>query len=343
VSDAKPKGWILSHQFPPATNPAELATSQTASDRIRGYPLSSCSQVNWLCGRPELLTPPNLDILFVGKPPILDVVSLERWLGWIKACAAHGALVVLDFTDNHLSPSADPVARNFYAEAIPLANVVTVPTDSLKSALLSFGFDRPYQVINDLVEQETSRPAKHLKNEVPVGLWFGHSQNIRYLRQHFEAQHDLWVDRRFILLTDEAWFESSGLAVNEWTQLDTGPIVYPYPWSIRAMEDAGSIADFALVPSDPGDDRKNGASPNRLVSALTLGLPTIASPLQSYLEFCDCWTDINSRDEVEKLRDNPTMFSGQVTLFQTKFLYQFKADFVGNQWNSLISRLWSAQ
>jgi hypothetical protein len=343
VSNTKPRGWILSHQFPPATNPVELATSQTASDRIRSHPISSCPQANWLCGRPELLTPPNLEILFIGKPPIWDVVSLRRWLDWIKVSASRGTLVVLDFTDNHLSPSADPIARDFYAQAIPLADVVTVPTDALKSTLLSLGFDRPCRVINDLVEQQTSRPGKRLKNKVPVGLWFGHSQNIRYLRQHFEANHQLWVNRRFILLTDQAWLKSSGLAVNKWTQLNGGPIAYAYPWSIGAMEDAGSIADFAVLPSDPSDPRKNGASPNRLVSALTLGLPTIASPLPSYLEFGDCWTNIDSRDEVEKFLDNPTMFSDQVALFQTKFLYQFKADFVGNQWDSLICDLCSAQ
>jgi hypothetical protein len=342
VSNAKPKGWILSHQFTRGTNPVELATSQTASDRIRGFPCSAYSQADWLCGRPELLTPPDLEILFIGKPPIRDTVSLRRWLDWIKVSASRGTRIILDFTDNHLSPGADPNALDFYTQAIPLADVVTVPTDSLKSALLSLGFDRPYRVINDLVEQETSRPAKRLKNKVPVGLWFGHSQNIRYLRQHFEATNDLWANRRFILLTEIAWFKSSGLAVNEWTQLDSGPIVYPYPWSISAMEDAGSIADFALLPSDPNDARKNGASANRLVSALALGLPTIASPLPSYLEYSDFWTDIESRDDVEKFLDDPTMFADQVTLFQNKFLYQFKADFVGNQWDSLISDLCSA-
>ena len=53
------------------------------------------------------------------------------------------------------------------------------------------------------------------------------------------------------------------------------------------MVEAAKGCHVALIPSNAGDPRKNGASNNRVVTALALGLVPMATIIESYREFED--------------------------------------------------------
>ena len=56
-------------------------------------------------------------------------------------------------------------------------------------------------------------------------------------------------------------------------------------WSIPAMQSAAGISHACIIPSDAADIKKAGASSNRLITALAMGLPTLAEGLSAYNEF----------------------------------------------------------
>ena len=64
------------------------------------------------------------------------------------------------------------------------------------------------------------------------------------------------------------------------------------------MISAAKRADFCLIPSDRHDPRQAGASANRLITALALGLPVIAEPLPAYEPYAAFFTDIHSAESL---------------------------------------------
>ena len=91
-------------------------------------------------------------------------------------------------------------------------------------------------------------------------------------------------------------------------------------WSIQAMINTSKFCDLIIIPSDPGDPKKEGVSSNRLITALALGLPTAASIMESYKEYNEYFTDIDSEKFIE-LIDNPDKFHLQVFKIKHSFRY----------------------
>ena len=63
------------------------------------------------------------------------------------------------------------------------------------------------------------------------------------------------------------------------------------------MVEAAKGCHVALIPSDVGDPRKNGASNNRLVTALALGLMPVATMIDAYLPFSECIAEVASGED----------------------------------------------
>ena len=108
-------------------------------------------------------------------------------------------------------------------------------------------------------------------------------------------------------------------------------------WSVEAMLDAAKISDLCIIPSDPADLRKSGASANRLITALAMGLPTAASLLDSYAEHREYFVDIESDQFLEMLKA-PLNFSAQVRAAQALVVPGFAPDVLAASWISLFER-----
>jgi hypothetical protein len=168
-------------------------------------------------------------------------------------------------------------------------------------------------------------------------MWFGDASNLPYL---FGALgiFPRTIPLRLIILTRQAalgWI--SGNAGNA-----PGNVQIQFcPWSIENMIHTGRLADACVIPSDPADPRKNGASSNRLISALSLGLPVAADMLDSYREFAECFVDLRS-ERFHDLVADPLKYRDMVLRAQNGIVQRFSTEALGKKWASFLDRIMGA-
>jgi len=105
---------------------------------------------------------------------------------------------------------------------------------------------------------------------------------------------------------------------------------------VPAVSAAAREADYCVIPSDPASPKRY-ASNNRLVTALALGLPTIATALPSYVEVGDYFANDNSGSAL-KLMENPLAFSQQVHAFQNREIHRFSRESVESSWRAILNK-----
>ena len=104
------------------------------------------------------------------------------------------------------------------------------------------------------------------------------------------------------------------------------------------MIDAARVCDLCVIPSDPADPKKRGVSSNRLLTALSLGLPVGADGVASYQEFRDFFVDLRSSAFTDLLRD-PASGHQAVLEAQRRILPRFSMSSIGNQWAQFLLSL----
>jgi hypothetical protein len=95
-----------------------------------------------------------------------------------------------------------------------------------------------------------------------------------------------------------------------------------------------------LIPSDPADPFKAGASANRIAEALNAGRIAVASPLQSYLQFADAaWLGQDLVAGIRWALANRDEALARVRRGQALIREKFAADRIGRQWHDLLAGL----
>ena len=272
------------------------------------------------------------DILIIGKLKSTSNKSIRFWIEKIKLAKQNGAKIVIDYTDNHLYLN-DFFYRPFYEELITHADEAVVSSNLLKSQLGNL-FKKPITVIEDAIEISAITPKKKNSNSLNI-LWFGHSSNIDYLVKFVNSWNYLNNKITLHILSNE-----EGLAFLNQSRINAPQnlSIYMEVWSINSMIEAAKFCDLAIIPSDPSDPRKSGASSNRLITSLALGLPTAADKLKSYNEFDNYFIDIRSK-EFEHLMNEPDFFHGQVLKAQQKIIPHFTKKIIGQRWISFFDKL----
>ena len=220
----------------------------------------------------------------------------------------------------------------FYHAACALADVICVPTSALKVSLIEdFGIQCKIEVVPDLLEYEPVKPKKELVGPAPAGLWFGHFTNATFLAQFIDSHlHGLTGHTLNIVSSSQT------LAILKAHKFSQPPTVRvkAFPWSVQAVGQVAQISDYCVIPSDC-DSPKRYASNNRLVTALALGLPTLATPLPSYNKFSDHFTSIGSTGEFQLLT-NPVANTEAIGKFQTNRMAAFALPELVKHWRSLL-------
>jgi hypothetical protein len=165
---------------------------------------------------------------------------------------------------------------------------------------------------------------------MPVLLWFGHPSNLPFL---FE------FTQRFSLKNYCELMISTNLEGLDWIKKNHANLNLPktklIPWSIAALPEIAMHADLALLPAGVADIRKSGASANRLLTSLALGLPVLAQSLISYAEFREYYTDID-KDNIHTVIRAPSSQHSKVLDAQYRILPRFLDESLGAQWVSLF-------
>lgn len=277
------------------------------------------------------------DTLFVGKPPLKTPEGLEEWAAVIKYFGANGAHVILDYTDHHLGLTGTPGQR-FYKSILDYASRVTVPSAAMLKLLESQGFPADIiTVVPDPLEVALSSIKRPTKNDA-IGVWFGHKSNVHHLWAWLDREDVKGLFKKIIVVTSADYLASVDFVPGKWNQIERlgGLSVLPVAWSKNSVSELANVVDYSLVISDPTDISKAGCSSNRLVTSLCLGLPTIASPMDSYLEFSDFFVDANDSTTVRAFFDSYEAQAAKPLLFQERFSKDFSQETIEAQWRDLI-------
>jgi hypothetical protein len=301
-----------------------LSVSALASARLRLGPAAvQLRNAGYQIGVGESISS-NCVCLLVGKIGAQSLTArAPLWLGQIDRARAFGARIILDYTDHHLGfPSA--MGSAFYRPVLSKVDCCVTSSLHLKR-MLSREFSGEIRVIPDPIEISLVPPktARYIRTI----LWFGHPSNVAYLLRWLDG---LGSDFSFNLI---ALTNSIGCQLIQRHVLATGASISmsAVEWSVENMLAAARIADFCVLPSDIWDPRKSGASSNRLLTALALGLPTAASMIPSYQEFSEYFLDLDTTS----LPLDSQKFIGlvrQVAKAQREVLPQYSMQAVGSQW-----------
>jgi len=315
----------------PDGSPSALQHSPLASARLRlAVAATAAQELDQKVSLGER-TPERVDRLIVGKIGANDIQTRRGlWLAEIERLKGLGARVYLDYTDHHLDNNS--VMTDFYLAACELADVICTPTRELKTALVEhFKIQCQIAVVPDLLEYESVKPKKALVGAAPVGLWFGHPTNAKFLAQFIDSHLHALTGHSLAIVSSPQTLDI--LKRHKFSQPPTVGIQM-IPWSVQAVAQVAERTDYCVIPSDCNSPKRY-ASNNRLITALALGLPTLATALPSYSEFDDNFATIGS-EEAHDLLKHPEYHSQGCERFQEDGMPAFTRPKLEAQWHSLL-------
>ncbi|MDC3250994.1 hypothetical protein OAU03_01255 [Luminiphilus sp.] len=267
--------------------------------------------------------------MIVGKIGGADIESrAPHWLFQIATALASGTRVFVDYTDHHLETKS--VMTPFY-EKLCLSNCdFVVPTTGLAQMLRSKFESLALHVIEDWLEYDMIAPKIGVA-EITKALWFGHPSNARFLIQLLH----IWpaTTRRAELNIVSSPQILDILNRHSFSKKPNVKVSY-IPWSLEVLPKLAKDCHCAVIPSDL-KSAKRFASSNRLVTALALGLPTVATPLSSYKEFEKYFSAL-SAETLAQVLEAPNSHCGSVSAFQSRYAKRFTLDALSSQWQKLI-------
>lgn len=305
-----------------------LKNSTLASVRLRCVTsMLSALQKGWkVTYGDNILESPS--VVLVGKIGANNIGPRQSlWLEQVKRVKTT-AKIFLDYTDHHLGYNSP--MTNFYEDVIKEVDGCIVPSHGM-AKLLSRRWSGPIVAIEDPLEVNSVSP-KLKSNKPTTLLWFGHSSNIDFLINFLSNGFLIGDHIRLIVLSNQVGlqhFSSASLFSNAKIEINLAL------WSLENMEEAAKIADMCIIPSDLKNPKKSGASSNRLITALTLGLPTAADNLPSYHEFRDYYSDLRD-DSFRDMLNDPARFGHVVTRAQATIMPRFSMNKIGQDWVNLL-------
>lgn len=234
----------------------------------------------------------EVDYLFIGK--IDYVTDKERYIRWIDRVGKlenTKAKIVLDYTDNHLA--GHTLATDFYKLILKNNRIVVICNSHKMLELLiehKIKRDNIY-IINEPIEIEKIEPNQNKINQ-KIGLWFGHLSNIEYLYRELIKFQNFFNENKveLIILTNNNTLPEK--LAQDLRQI-RGLKLKIRKWSVPEMIKSSEEANFIFLPTGYKDIRKKGASSNRLLTSIMLGLPILSNEHDSYLDYKNYYEEIN--------------------------------------------------
>jgi hypothetical protein len=282
--------------------------------------------------------PSEASIIIVGKIGADDIEARSgKWLDLISGARKSGKTVILDYTDHHLGHPS--VMSEFYSRAVALVDRVVVPSAAMAWLLKKF-FDRSITVIPDAIEVPVVDPNRKKPDRYALAverkvLWFGHPSNLPYLLDWLRDLELPGISLQLEILTSDVGISLlRNSTIVSRTRLACSAAV----WNIQSMINSAARSDFCVIPCGVSDPKKQGASSNRLLTALAMGLPTAADPLKSYREYAPYFTELRGQG-FRDLVASPASFHSLVRAAQKGPVAQHSLEKVGEKWWEFILSL----
>lgn len=310
----------------------ELLSSNLASLRMRAGLFASHAHQSGLSFSSGEHINPDASTIVIGKiGGDCHLGRSEKWLKMLSERKKNGKLLVLDYTDHHLVTPTTPMG-DFYSKILPIADKAVVPSKKMKELLHPF-FKKSIAVIEDPIEVPVIPPKSLQVNSTPTVMWFGHASNLHFLIDYLE-NHEL-CDAAFNLYVLSSMNSLTALKNRRIRSRESIKVRF-VEWSISNMIDTTHLCDACLIPSNTSDVRKAGASANRLITALALGLPTFASNLDSYSEFINFYSDLGSMP-ISNFFLNLEIEKEKIRQAQIKVLSDFSKENLSGKWLNYLT------
>ena len=267
----------------------------------------------------------DIDYLFINKPRE-DLIN--KWLEIIINHRKNNKKLFFDYTDHHLI--RQNFLSDFYRKTIKENDHIITSSNKLKKNIKNFKNFKNITVIEDILEIDLQKIKKNNQNS--TFLFFGQPSNLQYLFNLIPT----WDNSKEYSLIIQTSLE--GLKIiqekSRFIQKPNNLNINLQLWSIENMLKASEIVSGVIIPGDINDERKNGVSHNRLITAFALGLPVAASRYESYLEFDNQFVDIDNKSEFENFLKNPSLYSNGVEISQKK-VKNYTQDNIAKKWLNL--------
>ena len=305
----------------------EVLNSNLASIRLRSglfyhpifkdYNVTFCENINLIS---------DLDYLFVGKIGANREDLIELWVDYINLFREKNADIFFDYTDHHLGQKN--IIGDFFKKAIRSHDHIITSSNKLKSHLI--GSYKKITVIEDPIEINLQKISR---NNNSTFLFYGHPTNLNFLFNLIPTW-DNSKEYTLIIQTSEVGLK----IIQEQSKFIKKPnnlnIALQY-WSVENMLKVSHNVSGVIIPGDISDERKNGVSHNRLITAFALGLPVAATRYESYLEFDHQFVDIDNISEFKNFLQNPSLYSSRVEISQRK-VKNYTQENIARKWLNLI-------
>ena len=267
------------------------------------------------------------DILIIGKISASDIELRGRnWLNQIIFCKKNGSKIILDYTDDHLN--LNTAMTPFYKDCLTFVDYCVCSSNYLYEKMKQ-AFGASTFLIPDAIDLKMIIPQKK-NNRVPIILWFGHASNIEFLLKFISKFNSFGMSAMLYVLTNQQgiiklqnYVDNPPLNLNIKTDL----------WSLSSMITASSFCDICIIPSDIKNPKKTGASSNRLVTALALGMPVAANLLDSYIPYKKYFVNLDSRKDFISLVNNPESFYASIKDAQETIIIKYTPDEIFKKWS----------
>jgi glycosyltransferase involved in cell wall biosynthesis len=340
--------WLIppgAMQFASGEDPEQgLLDCHLASVRLRtavaAFEWKRCGNQNHFCDPGAIDAGQSVDwkiTTICVVPKYYHDLPLQLWLDACAAARSSGCRLAIDICDYPFKKS--PAVQAFYSQVLKICDAVVVNSERMAEMIAPHTRHHPL-VIEDAILGETGIPEFAPGQRLEL-LWFGHRSNLHYLDACLEGLARLARQRRCRLTI----VTQGGPGAEEWTHDIQARFAFAFeaqfiPWSLEAMPDALRACDLVLIPSDPSDSFKAGASANRIAEALNAGRFPVASPLPSYLSFAEAaWLGQDLVQGIEWALANRAEVLSRIRRGQALVAEKFAADKIARQWRELFENL----
>ena len=316
--------WLVPYKI---NHNQDISNKNLATIRLRAGLFNLSSFNNFTVSFNENISDiDEIDYLFVGKFAGNREDLVNTWVEIINLHRDNGKKLFFDYTDHHLDK--ETLAGQFYRASLNSNDQIITSSEKLKNHL-SPNF-KNITIIEDPIEIQIEKVKKSKESSF---LFFGHHTNLKYLFNLINNWNSK-IQSNLIIQTSE---EGMDEIRNQSQHISKPPNlnIQFQLWSIENMLKASTNVSGIIIPGDISDDRKNGVSHNRLITAFALGLPVAATRYQSYLEFDNQFVDIDNKSEFENFLKNPSLYSSRVEMAQKKVKH-YTQENIGKKWLNLI-------
>ena len=312
--------WLLPGNF---INIESVKNHILASVRLRAY-ISTLNSKMLTFSFGENM-PINTDVLVIGK---IGIFNLEKrglnWINQIKITNFSRGKVILDYTDNHLMMNSP--LTNFYKATLPYITTAVTPTEKMGDFLSNF-WKGQVTTIYDSIEVDIIPWRDRIGQKL---LWFGHSSNIQYLLDFINKNESIIDNYSLNIICNQD-------GIDYFNKHNKTNLIYKTLfWSKDILVKEANYCDVCIIPSNIESINKQGAGHNRLITALALGMPTIATLLPSYKMFKNYFVDIESEERL-KILDDPNIFKQKLIESQKKVVPLFQNTVLNKKWQKILS------